>query len=125
MKLVRSVSPFHLKKLKWTAWAIGNSTNTTYSANAGSRNSATAANRLGPRRRPGAVPTVVVTTAKIPNGPAFGRPVRGERSRPGYWVLAAFVMSVATFSGVPVPANRVATAALMEPPRADVVAWSR
>ena len=46
-----AVSPFHLKKLKWTAWTIGNSTKTTYRASAGSRNSAIAVPACrGPRR---------------------------------------------------------------------------
>ena len=58
------------------------------------------------------------------NGPALCRPIHLLGLRMDY-CLAAALMAWATDCGVPVPAYRVATASLIAPPSAGVVAWSR
>ena len=57
-------------------------------------------------------------------GPGAG-PFERSLLRCDYWVFAAVAIADATDSGVPDPAYSVATASLMDPPSAGVVAWSR
>ena len=118
-------SPFQSYRLNRAACAIGNSTNSPYNAIAGSMNSAVAAHAR--RRRFGrvAVPTAVTkVVTQDGNGPAT-RPAHSLSLRARSYRLAAAWMAWTTDSGVPVPANRVATASLMAPPSSGVVAWSR